>query len=126
METAKSGDRNPEVQAMVESEDASFRGPSSMEPPSSDSRIFFRAMRVVRRVPRIVGTNSKGGLFDAVTRQEGANLGLSNARAAIQGHKMKESIERAGTRLIWLSGEWNISDALTKNPQNAEGPLSST
>eukprot|EP00439_Symbiodinium_sp_Y106_P003788 s7080_g1.t1 len=114
METAKSGDRNPEVQAMVESEDASFRGPSSMEPPSSDSRIFFRAMRVVRRVPRIVGTNSKGGLFDAVTRQEGANLGLSNARAAIQGHKMKESIERAGTRLIWLSGEWNISDALTK------------
>ena len=63
--------------------------------------------------PGIVGTDSKGG-YDAVTRHEGANLGISNARAAIQGHQMKECIQQAGTRLIWLSGEWNISDPLTK------------
>ena len=112
------GTTDAEVQAMVESEDANFRtrflwAELNGATVERSADFLATALAVVRSVPGVVGTDSKGG-YDAVTRHEGANLGLSNARAAIQGHQVKESIQQAGTRLIWLSGEWNISDALTK------------
>jgi hypothetical protein len=117
------GTTDGEVQAMVESEDQNFRARliwAELNGATCEhGNDFLKAgEEAVRAVPGIVGTDSKGG-YDAVTREEGPNLGLSNARAAIQGHQLKESVKRSGTRLIWLSGEWNISDALTKKGADA-------
>jgi hypothetical protein len=117
------GTTDGEVQAMVESEDQNFRARliwaelngATCERGSDFLKAGEAAVKVV---PGIVGTDSKGG-YDAVTREEGPNLGFSNARAAIQGHQLKESVKRSGTKLIWLSGEWNISDALTKKSAEA-------
>ena len=110
-----------EVQAMVESEDSNFRTRliwaelhgASHDRPLRNSLAHCEAM--VSKIPGIVGTDSKGG-FDAVTRNEGPTLGLSNARAAIQGHQIKESIPRTKGKLIWLASDWNLSDGLTKKP----------
>ena len=51
------------------------------------------AEEAASHVPGILGTDSKGGC-DAVVRHEGPDLGLSNARAAIQGHQLKEGMRR--------------------------------
>jgi hypothetical protein len=117
------GTTDGEVQAMVESEDMNFRTRliwAELNGATADRQgdYLAAAESAVRAVHGIVGTDSKGG-YDAVTREEGPNLGLSNARAAIQGHQLKESIKKSETRLIWLSGEWNISDALTKKSAEA-------
>ena len=108
-----------EIQAMVESEDVNFRtrllwsemnGGGVDRPPGE---LLDQAEAQVRLVKGIVGTDSKGG-FDAVTLQEGPYLGLSNARSAVQAFQIKQSFENVGTRLIWLSGDWMLADALTK------------
>ena len=72
-----------------------------------------RASFEVNHVPGIVASDSKGG-YDAVTTNEGPYLGLSNIRSAIQAFQLKENFDRENSKLIWLAGDWNISDALTK------------
>ena len=112
------GSTDAEVQAMVESEDANFKTRliwAEINSATHDrgANYLDTAERAAAMVPGILGTDSKGG-YDAITRHEGPDLGLSNARAAIQGHQLKEGIKRVKTRLIWVASDWNLSDALTK------------
>ena len=104
---------------MVESEDVNFRthllwseihGAGVGRPPGD---LLDQAELQVSFVKGIVGTDSKRG-FDAVTLQEGPYLGLSNARSAAQAFQLKQSFQRAGTRLVWLSRDWMLGDAMTK------------
>ncbi|CAE7794514.1 unnamed protein product [Symbiodinium sp. CCMP2592] len=103
---------------MVESEDLNFKARLTWAELNSATvdrgHNFLRtAERAAAVVPGILGTDSKGG-YDAVMRHEGPDLGLSNARAAIQGHQLKEGMNRVHTKLIWLASDFNLSDALTK------------
>ena len=41
-------------------------------------------------------------------------LGLSNAKSALQAYQVREQLAESFCRLIWISGDWNVSDALTK------------
>eukprot|EP00434_Breviolum_minutum_P013481 symbB.v1.2.011883.t2/scaffold806.1/size231046/10 len=112
-----------EIQAMLEGEDNNFRtrllwcelnGCSGL--PRVD--LLDRANVIVKHVEGINGTDSKGG-FDAVKRNEGPLLGLTNARSALQAYQLREQLEQGCGRLIWLSGDWNLSDALTKKSKDA-------
>ncbi|CAE7238730.1 unnamed protein product [Symbiodinium sp. CCMP2592] len=112
------GSTDAEVQAMVEAEDINFKTRltwAELNSATVDKGFNFlkAAERAASAVPGILGTDSKGG-YDAVMRHEGPDLGLSNARAAIQGHQLKEGMRRVKTRLIWLASDFNLSDALTK------------
>ena len=70
----------------------------------------------------IIATDSKGG-YDAVTKSEGPMLGLSNARSALQAYQLREQLAESFCRLIWISGDWNLSDALTKKARVAREGL---
>ena len=112
------GSTDAEVQAMVEAEDINFKTRLTWAELNSatveKSFNFLKAAeQAAAAVPGILGTDSKGG-YDAVMRHEGPDLGLSNSRAAIQGHQLKEGMRRVKTRLIWLASDFNLSDALTK------------
>ena len=50
-------------------------------------------------------------------------LGLSNARSALQAYQLREQLQESLCRLIWISGDWNLSDALTKKPKAAREGL---
>merc|ERR1711951_227799 len=80
---------------------------------ADDNDYYRRANNEVRCVPGVLCTDSKGG-YDAIHLNESANLGLTNARAAVQAYQLKESISRDLTLLLWIAGDWNLSDALTK------------
>ena len=87
--TCAIGSTDVEVQAMVESEDANFKTRliwAEINSATHDrgANYLDTAERAAAMVPGILGTDSKGG-YDAITRHEGPGLGLSNARAAIQG-----------------------------------------
>ncbi len=45
---------------------------------------------------------------------EGATLGLSSIRTAIQAYLLKQNFSTPGLSLRWVNGSWNIADALTK------------
>ncbi len=112
-----------EIQAMLEGEDNNFRtrllwcelnGCSGL--PRVD--LLDRANVLVKHIQGINGTDSKGG-YDAVKRNEGPLLGLTNARSALPAYQLREQLEQGCGRLIWLSGDWNLSDALTKKSKEA-------
>ena len=74
-------------------------------------------------VPGILGTDSKGG-WDSIMVNESPLLGLSNMRAAIQAYQLKEVIKLCLSRLVWLAGDRNLSDSLTKKePESRESML---
>ena len=105
-----------EIQSMLEGEDINFRTRflwSQINGCRCEGDMLNRASSMVRCVGGIVGTDSKGG-FDAVTRSEGPMLGLTNARSALQAYQLREQLDTGGARLIWLAGDWNLSDAFTK------------
>ena len=79
-------------------------------------------MNEVKIVPGLLCTDSKGG-YDAIQLNESANLGLSNARAAVQAYQLKENVLRDNTQLLWIAGDWNLSDALTKKLQECRQGL---
>ena len=112
------GSTDAEVQAMVEAEDLNFKtrliwAELNGATVKKGHDFLKAAEEAASHVPGILGTDSKGG-YDAVVRHEGPDLGLSNARAAIQGHQLKEGMRRVRTKLIWLASDFNLSDALTK------------
>ncbi|CAE7387909.1 unnamed protein product, partial [Symbiodinium sp. CCMP2592] len=112
------GSTDAEVQAMVEAEDLNLKTRliwAELNGATVEKGHDFlkAAEEAASHVPGILGTDSKGG-YDAVVRHEGPDLGLSNARAAIQGHQLKEGMRRVRTKLIWLASDFNLSDALTK------------
>ena len=116
-----------EIQAMLEGEDNNYRtrllwcemnGCSGL--PRVD--LLNRANDLVRNVAGINVTDSKGG-FDAINKNESPLLGLSNARSALQGYQLREQLREAGGRLIWLSGDWNLADSMTKKAKSARQGL---
>eukprot|EP00435_Cladocopium_sp_Y103_P016458 s2780_g4.t1 len=78
---------------------------------------------MIKYVKGITAIDSKGG-YDAVTKSEGPMLGLSNARSALQAYQLREQLAESFCRSVWISGDWNLSDALTKKARVArEGEL---
>ena len=73
-----------------------------------------RADACVRSVTGALITDSRGS-YDSVVRSESANLGMSSARAAVQAYAIKEALNDEKEHLIWVSGDWNLADALTKS-----------
>ena len=56
-------------------------------------------------------------------KNESPLLGLSNARSALQAYQLREQLLESGGKLIWVSGDWNLSDALTKKCRSARQGL---
>ena len=107
-----------EMQATLEGEDSNFRvrfmwaqlnGCCALQ----DTNILEKANKLVSYVKGIVVTDSKG-VFDACNKTDAPLLGMSNARSALQGYQLKEQLKESGCRLVWVSGDWNLSDSLTK------------
>ena len=81
-----------------------------------------RSLAATNAIKGLLVTDSKG-VYDAVHRNESGILGLSNARAAVQAYAVKESLLDPGLDLAWVSGDWNLSDALTKWDTACRGGL---
>ena len=116
-----------EIQATLEGEDQLFRtrwmwcqlnGCCAIE----DIDILQKANEMVKWVGGILATDSKGA-FDAINKSEGPLLGLSNMRSALQGYQLKEQIVASAGKLIWVSGDWNLADALTKKHRSSREGL---
>lgn len=110
---------------MLEGEDANYRARYLWAqingcPPGEN--LLNGANNIMKYVHGLVGTDSKGG-FDAITKSEGPMLGLANIRSALQAFQLREQLQEGGARLIWLNGDWNLSDALTKKPAVARQSL---
>ena len=123
------GTNDAEMQALVETEDAVYRTRLLWAEIHGAGLLYEGrnllqiADQEVRMVPGVLGTDSKGG-FDSVTVNESPLLGLSNMRAAIQAFHVKQTIRICGTLLIWLAGDWNLGDSLTKKkPESRESML---
>ena len=76
----------------------------------------------VKLINGLLGTDSKGG-YDSIIVNESPLLGLSNTRAALQAHQLKEALPRCGTKLIWLASDWNLADGLTKKKKECRESL---
>ena len=73
-----------------------------------------RVAATMTHISGITVTDSKGA-FDAVTMLTSATLGLRRSRTAIEALTLKQCFEEdKNNHLVWLAGDWNISDALTK------------
>ena len=116
-----------EIQCILEGEDHNFRtrflwsqlnGCCALPPGDH----LQRANYMMQYTKGIIATDSKGG-YDAVTKSEGPMLGLSNARSALQAYQLREQLAESFCRLIWISGDWNLSDALTKKARVAREGL---
>ena len=81
-----------------------------------------RARYMMQYTKSSIPTDSKGE-YDAVTKSEGPMLGLSNAKSALQAYQLREQLAESFCRLIWISGDWNLSDALTKKTRVAREGL---
>ena len=112
-----------EVQAMLEGEDSNYRARylwAQINGYDPSTNLLGAANHVMKYVKGIVGTDSKGG-FDAVMKAP--LLGLSNIRSSLQAYQLREHLEQGGALMIWLGGDWNLSDALTKKPAVARQGL---
>ena len=56
-------------------------------------------------------------------KNESPLLGLANARSALQAYQLREQLDESGGKLIWVSRDWNLSDALTKKCKTARQGL---
>jgi hypothetical protein len=50
-------------------------------------------------------------------------LGLSNVRSALQAYQLREQLSESLAKLIWISGDWNLGDALTKKHRSSREGL---
>ena len=122
------GTNDAEVQSLVEAEDALFRSRllwAEMNGAGAydDSRDLLEAsVNEVKLISGLLGTDSKGG-YDSIIVNESPLLGLSNTRAALQAHQLKESLPLCGTKLIWLASDWNLADGLTKKKKECRESL---
>ena len=116
-----------EIQSILEGEDLSFRTRFHWAQLNGccaigGNDLLLRANSMVKYVKGILGTDSRGG-YDAVLKNESPLLGLSNARSALQAYQLREQLLESGGKLIWVSGDWNLSDALTKKCRSARQGL---
>ena len=58
-------------------------------------------------------------LFDAVTRIESSGLHLTEKRTALEILSLKERSGGRGVKHLWISGDQNLADALTKTNLSA-------
>jgi len=117
-----------EVQTLVEAEDGNFRfrllwselngGPGAV----IDENLIRRSEAAVAIVKGLTVSDSKGG-YDAIERLEGAQLGLTNVRTAIQAHSLKQCFSDPQSCLKWVAGVFNLSDALTKDTRESRSTL---
>ena len=118
LERAAVGTNDAEAQAMHECEQATYRirilwGEILGLAWKHGRDWVARSLAATNAIKGLLVTDSKG-VYDAVHRNESGILGLSNARAAVQAYAVKESLLDPGLDLAWVSGDWNLSDALTK------------
>ena len=114
-----------EIQCMLEGEDANFRTRflwCQLNGCLCNQDLLADANKMVSFMKGIVGTDSRGG-YDAINKNEGPLLGLSNARSALQAFQVREQLESSKGKLIWVSGDWNLSDAMTKKSKTAREGL---
>lgn len=126
------GTNDAEVQALVETEDVVFRtrvlwaainsAGTIMEGEGAD--LLQASEAEAKRAPGLLGTDSMDG-YDSIMVNESPVLGLSNTRAAIQAFQLKESIPCCNTKLLWLAGDWNLSDCMTKKKAECRRPMDS-
>ena len=116
-----------EIQAVLEGEDANYRARfmwcqlNGCAAIKNDDKLKC-ANDCVKFVKGILATDSKGS-YDAVNKSEGPLLGLSNVRSALQAYQLREQLVDACCKLIWISGDWNLGDALTKKAKAAREGL---
>ena len=110
-----------EIQAAYHTEDELFRLRLVWgELHATDVRHGFdyplRVTSALEVVSAILATDSRGG-YDAVHKNESPNLGLSCARSAVQAHSLKQKLKDQLLECVWVAGDWNLSDCLTKKQQ---------
>ena len=114
------GSNDAEVQATLEGEDRNFRvrllwcelHGMGWDRSPHDNQVDW-GEKMVRSVPGILCTDSKGG-YDAVMINESPLLGLSNLRSALQAMQLRENMIRAGTKLRWVASDYDLGDSMTK------------
>lgn len=110
-----------EIQSMVEGEDANFRTRflwCQLNGCLCQDDLLGDANSMVKFVKGVIGTDSRGG-FDAINKNESPLLGLSNVRSALQAFQLREQLQESLGNLIWISGDWNLGDCLTKKDRSA-------
>ena len=116
-----------EIQAVLEGEDANYRARfmwcqlNGCAAIKSDDKLKC-ANDCVKFIKGILATDSKGS-YDAVNKSEGPLLGLSHVRSALQAYQLREQLTDSACKLIWISGDWNLGDALTKKAKTAREGL---
>ena len=110
---------------MVDGEDANFRTRflwCQLNGCLCQEDLLGDANAMVKYVKGILGTDSRGG-FDAINKNESPLLGLSNVRSALQAFQLREQLQESDGTLIWISGDWNLGDCLTKKDKSARAGI---
>ncbi|CAK9012193.1 Transposon Ty1-NL2 Gag-Pol polyprotein [Durusdinium trenchii] len=107
-----------ETQATLEGEDSNFRVRFMWAQLNgccaiNEGNILDKANQLVGYVKGIVVTYSNG-VSDPCNKTDAPLQGMSNARSALQGYQLKEQLKESKCRLVWVSGDWNLADSLTK------------
>ena len=116
------GTNDGEIQSMHVGEDALFRvrllwGEIHGTGLPHTFDFISRVEAASDAIDGILATDSKGG-YDAIMKNDSPNLGLANARSAVQVCSLKQSLSESTLSLKWLAADCNRCDALAKN--NAE------
>jgi hypothetical protein len=69
-----------------------------------------------------MATDSKGG-YNAVVRNESADLGLKNPGTGTEAYQLKLQFDKEENTLVWMDGSWNLSNAFTKEKGDCREPL---
>ena len=119
LERKATSSNDAETQSLAVGEDMCFRlrllwGEMNGIGTDFGMDIRGRVAATMTHISGITVSDSKGA-FDAVMMNTSATLGLCRSRTAIEAMALKQSFEEdENNHLVWLAGDWNISDALTK------------
>jgi hypothetical protein len=116
-----------EVQAMSEAEDVNYKlrliwAELNGAGLPFGTRTEARADACIRQVQGIVVSDSKGG-YDAVEKNETANLGLQSTRTAVQAYQIKQNFQTNNAKLKWVAADWNLADGFTKEASESRQNL---
>jgi hypothetical protein len=121
-----------EVQAMSVAEGLAYKirmlwslihgAGSTLSQLADERQVVNNAERAVSHVRHLMATDSKGG-YDAVVRNESADLGLKNPRTGTEAYQLKLQFDKEENTLVWMDGSWNLSDAFTKEKADCREPL---
>jgi hypothetical protein len=116
-----------EVQAMSEAEDVNYKlrliwAELNGAGLAYGKRTEARAEACIQQVKGLVASDSKGG-YDAVERNETANLGLQSTRTAVQAYQIKQNFMTNNASLRWVAADWNLADGFTKDSSESRQSL---